>query len=279
MSAPTAHCAADAAGNIVLDLAGDPGDPGAASELVLRRRGGRTPADEVRLRLTGRRAVLDHGTPVAEGRWDIVHVAEHGDREGQPVRPGARDVRALVDRVPGDGPVTVRVPYPTADGRLAVRSWVRSPHAEAGAIHLADGAMTVRGVLYGAEPGHGAAAEARCGTGSRESGTAPRTHRVPLTGGPGGGFGFTLPYAALAGRPVTARQFWDLWLLPSPGAPAVRLARILDDVWDRGNVYVYPAHRADGWLAAPCYSGDNNLRVRLDPAGPAVRGATSRTAP
>ncbi|AQU69415.1 hypothetical protein [Streptomyces niveus] len=266
MSAPTAHCAADAAGTVVFELVGAPDAPAAASELVLRRRGGRTPADEVRLPLTGRRAVLDHATPLAEGRWDIVHVAERGDREGQPVRPGTRDVRALVDRVPGAGPVTVRVPYPTADGRLALRCWVRAPHAEAGAIHLADGAMTVRGVLYGAEPGHGATAEARCGAGPRESGTAPRTHRVPVTGGAGGGFTFTLPYGALAERPVTARQLWDLWLLPAHGASAVRLARILDDVWDRGNVYVYPAHRADGWLAAPCYSGDNNLRVRLDPA-------------
>ncbi|TXL86359.1 hypothetical protein [Streptomyces sp. IB2014 016-6] len=266
MNAPTAHCAADAAGTVVFELAGAPGDPAAASELVLRRRGGRTPADEVRLRLTGRRAVLDHATPLAEGRWDIVHVAGRGDREGQPVRPGTRDVRALVDRVPGEGPVTVRVPYPTADGRLALRCWVRAPHAEAGAIHLADGAMTVRGVLYGAEPGHGATAEARRGVGPRESDTASRTHRVPVTGGAGGDFTFTLPYATLAERPVTARQLWDLWLLPRHGASAVRLARILDDVWDRGNVYVYPAHRADGWLAAPCYSADNNLRVRLDPA-------------
>lgn len=263
MSAPTAHCAADAAGTVVFELVGA---SGAASELVLRRRGGATPADEVRLRLTGRRAVLDRGTPLAEGRWDVVHVSERGDRDGQPVRSGTRDVRALVDRVPGAGPVTARLPYPTADGRLALRCWARAPHAEAGAINLADGAMTVRGVLYGAEPGHGAAAEARRRAGPRESGTAPRTHRVPLTGGAGGAFTFTLPYAPLAEPPVTARRLWDLWLLPAHGASGVRLARILDDVWDRGNVYVYPAHRADGWLAAPCYSGDNDLHVRLDPA-------------
>ncbi|MET4924360.1 hypothetical protein P3L51_18720 [Streptomyces sp. PSRA5] len=268
MSAPTAHCTADAAGTVTFELAGAAGAPGTG--LVLRRRGGVTPEDEVRLPLTGPRAVLDRAAPLAEGHWDIVHAAEPGDRDGRPVRPGTRDVRALVDRIPGAGPVTVRVPYPTADGRLALRCWVRAPHAEPGAIHLADGAMTVEGVLYGAEAGDGATAEARRrtsrGDGGSEGGTAPRGHRVPVTGGAGGAFTFTLPYAALAEPPVTARRLWDLWLLPAHGAAPVRLSRILDDVWDRENIYVYPAYRADGWLAAPCYSADNDLRVRLDPA-------------
>lgn len=244
-----AHCTADAAGTVVFELAGPAG-----TDLVLRRRGGATPADEVRLPVTGPRAVLRLATPLAEGRWDV-------ERDGRPVRPGTRDLRALVDRIPGSGPVTVRVPYPTTDSRLALRSWVRAPHAEAGAIHLADGAMTVHGVLYGAEAGDGATAEARrC-----EDGPEPRTRRVPVTGGAGGAFTFTLPYATLAEPAMLARQLWDLWLRPAHDAAPVRLSRILDDVWDRKSIYVYPAHRADGWRAAPCYSGDNDLRVRLDP--------------
>ncbi|MFD3488082.1 transferase [Streptomyces sp. NPDC058665] len=264
MSALVAHCTADAAGTVTFELAGAAEASGA--ELVLRRRGA-TPADEVRLPLTGPRAVLDRATPLAEGRWDILLVVEgskgQGDGDGQPVRPGTRDVRALVDRIPGAGPVTVRVPYPTADGRLALRCWVRAPHAEAGAIQLADGAMTVRGVLYGADAGDGASVEAR--RNPSEGAAAPRTHRVPLTGGADGAFSFTLPYAELAEPAMTARRLWDLWLLPAPGADPVRLSRILDDVWDRRSIHVYPAYRADGWLAAPCYSGDNNLHVRLDP--------------
>ncbi|MFI6082326.1 hypothetical protein ACIBBB_15350 [Streptomyces sp. NPDC051217] len=266
MSALVAHCTADAAGTVAFELAGTTGAAG--TELVLRRRGGAARADEVRLPMTGPHAVLDRATPLAEGRWDIVHVAEPGDRDGQPVRPGTRDVRALVDRVPGEGPVTVRVPYPTADGRLALRCWVRAPHAEAGAIDLADGAMTVRGVLYGAGAGDGAGVEARRNAsrcGGSGTAAAPRTHRVPLTGGADGAFSFTLPYEELAEPAVTARQLWDLWLLPAHGADPVRLSRILDDVWDRKSIHVYPVYRADGWLAAPCYSGDNNLHVRLDP--------------
>ncbi|MFC8831351.1 hypothetical protein ACFT9I_39140 [Streptomyces sp. NPDC057137] len=251
MSAPTAHCTADAAGTVIFEFAEAVG-----TELVLRRRGGATPADEVRLPLTGPRAVLDRATPLAEGHWDI-------ERDSRPVRPGTRDLRALVDRVPGAGPVTVRVPYPTADGRLALRCWVRAPHAEAGAIHFADGAMTVEGVLYGAEAGDGATAEARRCVSPHDGGA--RTHRVPVTGGAGGAFTFTLPYTALAEPPMTVRRLWDLWLRPAHGEAPVRLSRILDDVWDRGSIYVYPAYRADGWLAAPCYSGDNDLRVRLDP--------------
>ncbi|MFD3524032.1 transferase [Streptomyces sp. NPDC058653] len=266
MNAFVAHCTADAAGTVTFEPARAKDTVG--GELVLRRRGGSAPADEVRLPLTGPRAVLDPAVPLAEGRWDIVHAAEPGDPDGRPVRPGTRDVRALVDRVPGAGPVTVRVPYPTADGRLALRSWVRAPHAEAGAIHLGGGAMTVRGVLYGAEAGDGARVEARrkaTRDGGGEGATAPRTHGVPLTGGADGGFTFTLPYEALAEPAMTGRQLWELWLMPAHGADPVRLSRILDDVWDRKNVHVYPAYGADGWLAAPCYSGDNNLHVRLDP--------------
>ncbi|MEV0041470.1 hypothetical protein [Streptomyces sp. NPDC050804] len=264
----TADCIADSAGGITFDVTGA-ARPGAV--LVLRRRDGRdatgtgtdtaTPADaaEVRLPLTGAgksrpRAVLPSTVELAEGHWDVFT----GAPGEQPVRPGVRDVRALVDRVPGAGGVAARIPYPTADGRLAVRSWVRAPHAEAGTVRSEPDATTVEGMLYGAELGEGAEAEARLrGTG--------RSHRVAVTGR-GGSFAFTLPYGPLAARPVVERQWWDLWLVPARNAAGIRISRILDDIWDKRTACVYPGHGTDGWLAAPGYTGDNDFCVRLDPA-------------
>ncbi|MEE1752426.1 hypothetical protein [Streptomyces sp. SP18CS02] len=247
--APRADCVADSAGGITFDIAVlDTAEP----VLVLRRRGGTDASDETRLPLTPTRpghlrAVLPGTVVLAEGRWDAF-VDERA------VEPGIRDLRALVDRAPEPGGgVTARVPYPTADGRLAVRSWVRAPHAEAGAIGIGEGACRVEGVLYGAELGAGAVAEARLG---------PQVHQVPADGR-ARAFAFTLPYEALVRPPVDKQQLWELWLRPAAGAEPVRISRILDDVWDRRSVFVYPVHRGEGYRAAPCYSTDNDLCVRV----------------
>ncbi|MFJ8648163.1 hypothetical protein ACIRNI_18860 [Streptomyces sp. NPDC093546] len=248
---PRADCVADAAGGITFDIAVvDTAEPA----LVLRRRGGTGgPADEARLPLTPAgaghlRAVLPSTMELPEGRWDVYL----GERA---VEPGIRDLRSLVDRIPDEeGPVAVRIPYPTADGRLAVRSWVRGPHAEAGDLSFGEGACTVEGTLYGAGLGPGAVAEARLGE---------RVHRVP-TAGEKGAFVFTLPYEPLAeDRPADGELLWELWLRPDADAEPVRVSRILDDVWDRKSVFVYPAHQAEGYRAAPCYTTDNTLCVRV----------------
>lgn len=253
---PRADCVADTTGALVFDVAGA-GGPDAV--LVLKRRGGKSPADELRLPLTPSgedtlRAVLPMTLELAEGRWDVY------TRTGEAVRPGTRDLRALVDQDPAPGRVTVRVPYPTADGRLAVRCWVRAPHAEAGAIGLAPerDAVSVEGVLYGVELGEGAVAQARLRSGSRE-------YEAPVTG-EGRAFVFTLPYGPLA-EGAGGEGLWELWLRPAADAAAVRISRILDDVWDKKSVFVYPRRRVADRIAAPCYTGDNNLCVRITAAG------------
>ncbi|MER6997334.1 hypothetical protein [Streptomyces sp. NPDC000410] len=252
---PRADCIADSAGGVTFDIAGVAA-PDAA--LVLRRRGGTAPEDTVRLPLTPAgaghsRAVLPSTVELAEGRWDAY------TDDDVPIEPGIRDLRALVDRIPEGGRVAVRVPYPTVEGRLAVRSWVREPHAEAGDIGCASGSCTVEGALYGAELGEGAVAEARLGD---------RVHEVPVSG-EGSTFTFTLPYATLApepgAAPVEGQQLWTLWLRLAADARPVRISRILDDVWDRRNVFLYPAHQGDGYQATPLYTTDNDLCVRLTP--------------
>ncbi|MFI9587985.1 hypothetical protein ACIHCQ_40755 [Streptomyces sp. NPDC052236] len=254
--APRADCIADSAGGLTFDLAGA-GAPDAV--LVLKRRGSTDPADETRLPLTPSgegtsRAVLPSTVELAEGHWDVY-------TDDEPVEPGSRDLRALVDRAPDADRVAARVPYPTAGGHLTVRSWLRAPHAEAGDIGLAAerGAITVEGMLYGAELAEGAVAEARLRTGDRD---ADRVHAVPVRG-EGRSFGFTLTYGPMAEKSVAKEQLWELWLRPAADAPGIRISRILDDIWDKKGIFVYPRLVAGKCRAAACYTSDNDLCVRI----------------
>ncbi|WP_371538940.1 transferase [Streptomyces sp. NBC_01023] len=236
--------------------------------LVLKRR---KSGDRVRLALTespgGRpSAVLEAAAELAEGRWDVF--AEGGPAGEQRVEPGLRDLRKLTDRTPPAAATTVvaRVPYRTADGTLAIRSWSRSPHAEAGELTVRAGALTVRGQLYGAELGADAVVEARL------RGAPGQVHREPARAGGDGAFSCTLRYEPLAAGDGEGARLWDLWLLPAGaegGVPGVRISRILDDIADRKSVFVYPGSPCgDGAVraatATPYYTVDNDLSVRLD---------------
>ncbi|WP_371792653.1 transferase [Streptomyces sp. NBC_01471] len=237
--------------------------------LVLKRR---KSGDRVRLAFTespdGRpAAVLDTAAELGEGRWDVF--TEGGPAGEQRVAPGLRDLRKLIGRVPEPAATTVvaRVPYRTADGTLAVRSWSRSPHVEAGELTVRAGALTVRGQLYGAELGPDAVVEARL------RGTPGQVHREAVRPGGDATFSCTLPYGPLAGGAGEGTGLWDLWLLPEgaeAGGPGVRISRILDDLADRKSVFVYPGSPCgDGAgraaTATPYYTVDNDLSVRLDP--------------
>lgn len=186
--------------------------------LVLKRR---KSGDRVRLALTespgGRpSAVLEAAAELAEGRWDVF--AEGGPAGEQRVEPGLRDLRKLTDRTPPAAATTVvaRVPYRTADGTLAIRSWSRSPHAEAGELTVRAGALTVRGQLYGAELGADAVVEARL------RGAPGQVHREPARAGGDGAFSCTLRYEPLAAGDGEGARLWDLWLLPAGAEGAFR---------------------------------------------------------
>ncbi|TXS51193.1 transferase, partial [Streptomyces sp. t39] len=83
--------------------------------------------------------------------------------------------------------------------------------------------------------------------------------------GEGGEFGFTLPYAPLAEAGGGQERTWELWLRPSAGAAALRISRILDDVWDKREIFRFPEHRTAAYRAVPCYTADNELDIRLTP--------------
>ncbi|MEU7136131.1 hypothetical protein [Streptomyces sp. NPDC046261] len=278
---PSADCIADSAGGLTFDL-DVPGSADAAAHwsaaLVLRRRGGSPDApdgaDEVRLPLApsgaGRvRAVLPSTVALPEGRWDV-HVA-CGEDTPQRLLPGLADLRSLVDRRPGPStsPLAVRIPYATKHGNLSLRSWLRAPHAEAGDVQVEDSGITGRGSLYRVEnPGAwlaGAVVEARCRR-------APELVRTAPVTADGQDFTFALSYAELCEEWRGGLDVWDLWLRGPEGSQPVRIARILDDVADKKQVFTYPAKPVAASYAparvSPYYTVDNDLSIRIDERPP-----------
>ncbi|WP_314173074.1 hypothetical protein [Streptomyces winkii] len=292
---PRADCTADSAGGLTFDVrssevvvgSGRPCDPA----LLLRLRGGQEPEDTVRLPLGPAegevmlRAVLPSIMSLPEGRWDA-YLALDGE-EPRRLLPGVHDLRSLVDRVPRAGRtwLGVRIPYATKYGNLTVRSWLRWPHAEAGPLRFADGGIVLSGRLYGAR----LSATARLEAHPRDMAQAPVTVPVLPDGGvtarygsddgpsrsltstvgtgdpePAPGFTARLPLDALPSGP----RAWDLWLRPGAGEEPVRLARILDDVPDKKQIFSYPPQRVTGPDGAarsvrPYYTLDNDLSVRV----------------
>ncbi|WP_405940259.1 hypothetical protein OG338_29470 [Streptomyces sp. NBC_00726] len=205
--------------------------------------------------------VLEAAPSLEEGRWDAYVVTGPGE-ERVPLLPGLRDLRGLVsggDAVRG-GPVAVRIPYATKDGRLAIRAWRRATHAEAGRITVGSGAMAVMARLYGAGLGEGA--EVSLIRRGRESAMA----RFALSAEGDRDFSFTVDYADLLAEAVGgAPAVWDVFVHPCAGAPRVRVARLLDDVADRKTVFVYPATTLGGVSVRPYYTLDNDLSVEVAP--------------
>ncbi|MFI9240269.1 hypothetical protein [Streptomyces sp. NPDC053079] len=279
---PSADCIADSAGGLTFDL-DVPGSADAAAHwsaaLVLRRRGSAPAeapgdADEVRLPLApsgaGRvRAVLPSTVALPEGRWDV-HVA-CGEAAPQRLLPGLADLRSLVDRRPGPStsPLAVRIPYATKHGNLSLRSWLRAPHAEAGDVLVEDSGITGHGSLYRVEdPGAwlaGAVVEARCRR-------APELVRTAPVTADGQDFTFALSYAQLCEEWRGGLDVWDLWLRGPEGSQPVRIARILDDVADKKQIFTYPAKPYAASYAparvSPYYTVDNDLSIKVDERPP-----------
>jgi hypothetical protein len=253
-----ADSVADSAGGLTFDIACT-GDTRPA-HLLLRRRDGEEAALPLAPVEGGRlRAALPSGVDLPEGRWDAYVRFDEG--EPRRLAPGVNDLRSLVERAPGDTAVriAVRIPYTTKEGTLAVRSWLRAPHAEAGDLCIDEGELRVSGRVYGTGLAPDAYAEVR------ERGGPKSVLRADVTGRETE-FGFTVRYAPLA------PGIWDLWLRPAgERGPRVRIARLLDDVADKKPVFRYPkaAVRAEHGKveARPYYTVDNDLSVTVSAVG------------
>ncbi|MCF1592746.1 transferase [Streptomyces muensis] len=261
-------CTADADGRIVFGLPATAADEAGSPRLLLRLRPKKGQPEktvhllELRPAHDGRLlAVLEQQPALAEGRWDVYLLAEP-DAPRQRLRPGLRDLRALVDGHTRDrpSPVAVRVPYVTKDGYLAVRAWLRTEHAEVEGIDVTDRSMTVRARLHGTSLAEGAAVRLRLRGGD---GTV---RIVELRGeSDGRAFSFVVDYAELVADGNGRDRVWDLSVRVSSGegTPPVRIGRLLDDVADRKEVFVYPAAVVGGGAVRPYFTVDNDLSVEV----------------
>ncbi|MFF5160175.1 transferase [Streptomyces sp. NPDC000348] len=263
-TAPRTHCSVDADGRITFRLR-PPASTHPRLSLVLRPKKGRPEETTRTLDLEPHgddgefRAVLEPLPRLAEGRWDTYLL--HGPDAGRErLRPGLRDLRALVGGGPPDrpAPVAVRVPYATKDGFLAIRTWLRTAHAEAGPVDVADGTITVGARLHGAVLSEGAEAVLRLRGGENT------LHGVPVRPARDGGFSFTVACEDLV---ASGSRVWDVFLRPAADAPLTRVGRLLDDVADRKEVFVYPRVTAGGSAVRPYYTVDNDLAVEVTALG------------
>lgn len=258
-----AACAIDTDGRITFRL---PAPPGAHPQLLLRLRPKKGRPETTRHvldlepeRADGHRhAVLEPHPVLDEGRWDAYLLPEPG-AERRRLRPGPRDLRTLVDGHLRDrpSPVTVRIPYATKDGFLALRAWRRTAHAEARTIDVTDRAVTVTARLHGAELHEDTTVRLRL------RGTDTVRSLRPRIDDDGRGFSFTAGPGELTDGGGGAARIWDVCVRPTAEAPPIRVGRLLDDVADRKHVYVYPAIEADGSTLRPYYTVDNDLAIEV----------------
>ncbi|MFF1303265.1 hypothetical protein [Streptomyces sp. NPDC058307] len=257
MTTPRVGCAVDSEGRITFALAAGPGH-----ELLLRLRPKKGQPEETLHVLDldpvgeGRtQAVLGPDPVLAEGRWDV-YLLDGSERTR--LRPGPRDLRALIDGHLRErrGPLAVRVPYVTEDGYLAVRTWLRPAHAEVGRVDVSGGTLKITARLHGASLPDGAEVLLR----PRQGEATVRSLR-PLVAEDSRSFSFTVADETLD------PGIWDLFVRPAPGAPMIRVARLLDDVADRKRVFVYPGATAGKIVVRPYYTVDNDLSLEVKQAG------------
>lgn len=263
---PRIHCAIDTDGRITFRL---PPTPAARPQLLLRLRPKKGRPETTRHLLDlapddsdgHLRAVLEPDPALDEGRWDVCLLPEPG-AERLRLRPGLRDLRALVDGHLRDrpAPVAVRIPYVTKDGFLALRAWLRTAHAEARTLDVTDRSMTVAARLHGALLQEDATVRLRL------RGTDTVRSLRPRIDDDGRGFSFTAGPEDLADDGGRADRIWDAFVRPTAGAPQIRIGRLLDDVADRKHVYVYPAITRNGSTLRPYYTVDNDLAIEMTQA-------------
>ncbi|MGP4085088.1 transferase [Streptomyces sp. KR55] len=209
------------------------------------------------------RAVLGPQPVLEDGRWDVYLLREPGS-ERQRLRPGLRDLRALVDGHLRDrqSPLAVRIPYVTKDGYLALRAWLRPAHAEVDGIDVTDRSMTVGARLHGASFQEGAAVHLR-----RRGGSGTVRSLEPRPAPDGRSFSFTVDYGELTAGTDAGSGVWDVFVRPAAQEPLIRVARLLDDLADRKEVFVHPAVTLGGAVLRPYYTVDNDLSLEVTKAG------------
>ncbi|OXY88893.1 glycosyltransferase family 4 protein [Streptomyces diastatochromogenes] len=252
LGAATVDVTADDAGYLRFAADG-PGEGRRRWQFVLRHK----PTDGDRrpdLPLRTSRTDLDNGgtrytavlTPAAlddlgDGRWQVTMASAKASSVH--MKAGVRDTRALIDARarlvarPPTGPVGWNLPYAQPNGRLMLRTLLREEHAECTGVEVADGAITVRGVLCGGrriEPGALFIVSRR----GRHGGS----FSVPVEVLGRQSFRAAAPLRRVVDHRLERWEDWDWWLQPDPfDRRKVRVCHLLEDFPDVKGAFVYPS--------------------------------------
>ncbi|MGW0573673.1 hypothetical protein [Streptomyces tauricus] len=182
----------------------------------------------------------EHTLP--EGRWDCYLVPRDTSRRTR-VRARLVEQAALLHRPPvvDSHGVSAWIPYTTAEGFLALRTWLRPAHAEITGIVAGERSVTVTATLYGTVLAAGTRATVIAV--SRIDPTNDMSVPVDRLGP--SGFRFTVAYEDVMARRGAEHDVWDLRLVTGPGTEGVPVGRIGGDVVDRKKVDVLPAAHID----------------------------------
>ncbi|MFJ3159036.1 glycosyltransferase family 4 protein [Streptomyces kanasensis] len=198
---------------------------------------GRTPVERSWAFAPDGTVTVPAGEDLAEGNW-VCHAEHPATGTRAPLTARAVDQRGALrpaDRLaPGD-PVRHLVPYRRAPRHLLeLRAWARAVHAEAGDVALTDDHVTVTGRLLG--PVERVAERPELVLRRYDS---HEEFAVPGTWQPGHRFRVTLPWDEPAARRHRDQDTWALWLRYADGEPPVKVARLLDDVVAKADVFTY----------------------------------------
>jgi glycosyltransferase involved in cell wall biosynthesis len=260
-AAPVADCRTE--GNRAVVTTADPVLPGNLTDLVLRPRRIEPKPKQVHLPLSagpaGWSATFPLDEPLlAEGRWDLFAADRRGGLHR--LRAGLLDVRGLLGGCAESAPFARNVPYPTADGFLAVAAWQRDLHAEADQIWFGHDTVTVTGRLIAATFG-----DATPMVTLTRRGEHPGTLTVAGETGGGADFRVDIPLPRLAALRLMRYEDWDVSVGIGPDGPVAAVARLMDDMVERKKVFRYPSARVDEEVDPGRYDEWPRPEVRIRP--------------
>jgi hypothetical protein len=148
-----------------------------------------------------------------------------------------RGAVGVAGRLAPDETVRNLVPYKDTakGGALMLRAWWRPVHAEADVVEVDGRRVTLAGSL------HGRAAVSKAPVlVLRRRGTPKDEITVPGERRGARGFRFTFSSSVPAASQATSHDVWDAYMRYAPDENPVRIGRVLDDVVQKKDVFVYP---------------------------------------
>ncbi|MBP5867798.1 MULTISPECIES: glycosyltransferase family 4 protein [Streptomyces] len=200
---------------------------------------------------------------LAEGRWDC-YVVPRGTTKRLRLTARLVEQAALVGRPPSAGRdgVGAWIPYPTADGFLALRTWLRPAHAEIDTVEVGEESVTVTATLYGDADAVREGAEVRAVS---RTDTAYDFTVVARAVGERV-VRFTVPYGEIMARRAVEHDLWDLRVAGVP------VGRIGGDVVERRKTdlvpgRVFPHAERGRTRVRPYFTVRNELALSARDAG------------